>query len=177
MLDVLVAEIVLQRPSTCAAVPRRYVLRELKRGPLSPSDPLRYTSREAVHGPIDRGVHRPTGGHEKGLQLHYRRRDLLGSRLSLGARPANDCQGWPRHPVQRTYRRRWSDRLRPCLQDGDRRHRVETKGLGLPFRALARLAQNEESECTGRDTGGRRGLELEHGRTGALSPRLVPQLQ
>ena len=36
---------------------------------------------------------------------------------------------------------RRADRLRPCLQDGDRRHRVEAEGLGLPFGTLARLAQ------------------------------------
>ena len=62
--------------------------------------PSRYTSRETVHGPIDRRVHRPTGGHEKALQLHYRRRDLLGSRLRLGARPANDS-GLPQGPAVR----------------------------------------------------------------------------
>jgi bifunctional non-homologous end joining protein LigD len=29
------------------------------------------------------------------------------------------------------------DRVRPCLQDGARRHRVEAEGLGLPFGTLA----------------------------------------
>jgi hypothetical protein len=42
---------------------------------------------------------------------------------------------------------------------------------------LARLAQDEEPGGIGRDTGGRRGLELEHGRTSTVSPSLVPQLQ
>jgi ATP-dependent DNA ligase len=35
-----------------------------------------------------------------------------------------------------TWRRR-PDRLRPCLQDGTRRHRVEAQGFRLPFRPLA----------------------------------------
>jgi hypothetical protein len=39
-------------------------------------------------------------------------------------------------------------RVRPCLQDGARRHRVETEGLGVPFGTLAWLAQNEEPDCT-----------------------------
>jgi ATP dependent DNA ligase domain len=46
-------------------------------------------------------------------------------------------QGFARHPVQRTYRGRWPHRLRPCLQDGARRYRVEAEGLDLPFRTLA----------------------------------------
>ena len=32
------------------------------------------------------------------------------------------------------------------------------EGLGLPFRPLAGLAQNEELGCTGREASGRRGL-------------------
>src|SRR5262249_38645529 len=32
------------------------------------------------------------------------------------------------------------------------------EGFDLPFRPLARLAQNEKRKCTGRETGGRRGL-------------------
>jgi putative tryptophan/tyrosine transport system substrate-binding protein len=43
----------------------------LRRGASITIGPLRYTSRETVHGPIDRRVYRPTGGHEKALQLHY----------------------------------------------------------------------------------------------------------
>jgi hypothetical protein len=31
--------------------------------------------------------------------------------------------------------------------------RLEAEGFGLPFRTLARLAQNEELGCTGRETG------------------------
>src|SRR5262245_66404296 len=43
------------------------------------------------------------------------------------------------------------------LQDGTRRHCLEAQGLCLPFRPLARLAQNEELGCTGREArGGRR---------------------
>jgi bifunctional non-homologous end joining protein LigD len=34
-------------------------------------------------------------------------------------------------------------------------HRVEAEGLTVPLGALARLAQNEERGCTGRETGGR----------------------
>jgi hypothetical protein len=39
-----------------------------------------------------------------------------------------------------------------------RRHRVEAQGLGLSFGTLTRLAQDEESERSGSDQGGRRGL-------------------
>src|SRR5262245_10229988 len=46
-------------------------------------------------------------------------------------------QGPLRHPVQRAYRRRRPDRLRPCLQDGARRYRVEAEGLALSFRPIA----------------------------------------
>jgi hypothetical protein len=49
-------------------------------------------------------------------------------------------QGQPRHPVQRTYRGRRPDRLRPRLQDGTRRHRVEAEGLDVSLGALAGLA-------------------------------------
>src|SRR5262245_53838127 len=58
-------------------------------------------------------------------------------------------QGSPRHPVQRAFGGRRPDRLRPCLQDGARRYRVEAEGLGLPFWPLARLAQDEESGGAG----------------------------
>jgi hypothetical protein len=34
----------------------------------------------------------------------------------------------------------------------------ELRWFGLPFRSLARLAQKEELECTGREPGGGRGL-------------------
>ena len=49
--------------------------------------------------------------------------------------------------------------IRPCLQDGARRYRVEAEGFRLPFRPLARLAQNEERRCTGAEArrGGRTG--------------------
>ena len=50
------------------------------------------------------------------------------------------------------------DRLRPCLQAWPRRHRLEAQGLRLPFRSLARLAQNEELGCTGREAGRGGGL-------------------
>src|SRR5262249_54002577 len=39
-----------------------------------------------------------------------------------------------------------------------RRHRLEAQGLCLPFRALTRLAQNEELKCPSRETGRRGGL-------------------
>ena len=45
--------------------------------------------------------------------------------------------------LQRAYRRRRPDHLRPRLQDGTRRHRVETEGLALSLGALAGLAQNK----------------------------------
>jgi hypothetical protein len=41
---------------------------------------------------------------------------------------------------------------------GRRRYRLEAEGLCLPFRPLARLAQNEEPGCAGREAGGTRGL-------------------
>ena len=66
--------------------------------------------------------------------------------------------------------------LRPCLQARTRRHRVETKGLGLPFGTLAGLAQDEKPCVRGRDAGEGGGLELEHGRTSPISPGLVPYL-
>src|SRR5262249_57801926 len=55
-------------------------------------------------------------------------------------------------------RRRRPDRLRPRLQAWSRRHRLEAQGFRLPFRALPRLAQNEELGCTGREAGSRGGL-------------------
>jgi len=63
-------------------------------------------------------------------------------------------QGPPWHPVQR-----------PRLQDGTRRHRVETEGFRLPFRPLSRLAQNEEPGGSGGEAGRGRGL----GRWGTAS--------
>jgi FAD linked oxidases, C-terminal domain len=44
------------------------------------------------------------------------------------------------------------------VQDGTRRHRVEAQGLALSLGALARLAQNEELGCTGREAGSGGGL-------------------
>jgi hypothetical protein len=66
--------------------------------------------------------------------------------LSRSARPRSRLrgQGSPWYPVQRACRRRRPDRLRPCLQDGARRNRVEAEGFGLPFRTLARLAQEQD---------------------------------
>src|SRR5262249_13079156 len=39
-----------------------------------------------------------------------------------------------------------------------RRHRLEAQGFRLPFRPLARLAQNEKLGCAGREARGGRGL-------------------
>jgi len=55
-------------------------------------------------------------------------------------------------------RRRRPDRLRPCLQARPRRHCLEAQGLRLPFRPLARLAQNEKLGCTSREARRGRGL-------------------
>src|SRR5262245_12098728 len=44
------------------------------------------------------------------------------------------------------------------MQAWPRRYRLEAQGLCLPFRPLARLAQNEELRCTGGEARGRRGL-------------------
>jgi hypothetical protein len=65
------------------------------------------------------------GGHEKALQLHYRRRDLLGSRLSLGARPANDS-GLPQGPA-----------VRPAAASSNR-PLVVTPGRGRPVSDIRR---------------------------------------
>src|SRR5262249_27855132 len=59
------------------------------------------------------------------------------------------------------------DRFRPRLQDGARRHCLEAQGFRLPFRPLARLAQNEERRCTGRKAG----------RRGRLGKRAVTELK
>jgi hypothetical protein len=75
-----------------------------------------------------------------------------------------------RHPVQRTYRGRRLDRLRPRLQAWPRRHRLEAQGFRLPFGALARLAQNEKRKCTGREARsrgrlGQREMAITHGKS------------
>src|SRR5262245_66408248 len=64
----------------------------------------------------------------------------------------------PRVKVQRTHGRRRPDRLRPCLQAWPRRHCLEAEGLCLPFRVLARLAQDEESGLLGGEAGSGGGL-------------------
>jgi hypothetical protein len=86
-------------------------------------------------------------------------RFLAGPRDQSVSRCIYRGQGQPRHKVQRTHGRRWPDRLRPCLQAWPRRYRVEAQGFRLPFRSVGRLAQNEELGCTGREAGGRGGLE------------------
>jgi len=50
--------------------------------------------------------------------------------------------------------RRWSARL----QAGPSRYCLKAQGLSLPLRPLARLAQDEERKCTGREA--RRGRRL-----------------
>ena len=67
------------------------------------------------------------------------------------------------------------DGLRPCLQDGAGGHRVEAQGLTLPLRALAGLVEDEKPGVCGGDARGGGRLELEHGRTSAISPSLVPR--
>jgi thioesterase domain-containing protein len=54
---------------------------------------------------------------------------------------------------------------------------VGTQGLGLPFRPLARLAQNEERRCTGHEarSGGGLGEEMAVIRTQAK--RVVAELR
>src|SRR5262249_42361943 len=68
-------------------------------------------------------------------------------------------QSWSWPALQRAYRRRRPDRLRPRLQAWPRRHRVEAQGLRLPLRPLASLAEDEEPGCTGREARRGRGLE------------------
>ena len=52
----------------------------------------------------------------------------------------------------------WPDRLRPCLQDGSRGHRLEAARLALPFWSVDGLAQVQEPGRAGGATRGRRGL-------------------
>ena len=80
-----------------------------------------------------------------------RRDPLEGPQGHARIRPG---QGWPRHPVQRAYRSATARPSSPRLQDGARRHRVEAQGLALPFRPLARLAQDEEPDGAGGEAGG-----------------------
>src|SRR5262249_21340133 len=77
----------------------------------------------------------------------------LGSAQGYASKYAG--QSWPWPALQRAYRGRRPDDLRPCVQDGTRRHRVEAQGLALPLGALAGLAQDEEPGCASGDTGGR----------------------
>jgi hypothetical protein len=72
------------------------------------------------------------------------RNPRTGRRPPPRPRPHISGQGPPRHPVQRAYRRGRPDRLRPRLQDGTRRHRVEAQDLDVPLRPFARLAQVQE---------------------------------
>src|SRR5215471_12349166 len=65
---------------------------------------------------------------------------------------------WPRPAPASGSGRRRPDRLRPRLPARPRRHRLEAQGFRLPFRALPRLAQNEERKCTGCEAGSRGGL-------------------
>src|SRR5215831_6569393 len=46
---------------------------------------------------------------------------------------------------------RFASAMKVRLQAWPRRYRVEAEGLGLSFWPLARLAQNEERGCTGRE--------------------------
>src|SRR5262249_61657621 len=79
-------------------------------------------------------------------------------------------QGPLRHPVQRAYGGRRPDRLRPRLQDGTRRHRVEADGLDVSLRPIAGLAQNEELGCTGGEAGAVREDWSKERRGGGVSP-------
>src|SRR6516165_1382187 len=67
-------------------------------------------------------------------------------------------QSWPWPALQRAHGRRRPDRLRPRLQAWPRRHRLEAQGFGLPFGALPRLAQDEESGLLGGEAGSGGGL-------------------
>jgi len=54
---------------------------------------------------------------------------------------------------------------------------LEAQGLDVSLRPLAGLVEDEKpGVCGGKARGGGR-LELEHGRTSAISPSLVPHLQ
>jgi len=73
------------------------------------------------------------------------------ARLAVEAR-----RSWP--APQRAHRGRRSYRVRPRLQDGPRRHRVEAQGLDLSLRPIIRLAQDEEPGLCGGAPGGSGGL-------------------
>src|SRR5262245_17059359 len=60
-----------------------------------------------------------------------------------------------RAAAQRAHRASRRRRVPPRLQARARRHRVETQGLALPLRPLARLAQDEEPGGTGGEAGSR----------------------
>src|SRR5262249_14786515 len=85
------------------------------------------------------------------------RRDPLDLRKAMLASIVAKAR--PGIRFQRAHGRRRPDRLRPRLQDGARRHRVEGQGVALPLRPFARLAQNEELGGIGREARSGRGLE------------------
>src|SRR5262244_3045952 len=58
-------------------------------------------------------------------------------------------QSWPWPALQRAFGRRRPDRLRPRLQDGARRHRVEEARLALSLRSLTILGQVEKPTASG----------------------------
>src|SRR5262245_11270929 len=69
------------------------------------------------------------------------------------ARPRSH-QSWPRPNPASGSTNTWkaiARRLRPRLQAWPRRCRLEAEGLDLSLWPLARLAQNEELGCTGRE--------------------------
>jgi hypothetical protein len=79
---------------------------------------------------------------------------LRSARLRLRA-----C--WPRPNLASgltSISRAMARRLRPSLQARPRRHSFQAEGLPLPFRPLARLAQNQERGCTCGEARGGRGL-------------------
>ena len=80
---------------------------------------------------------------------------ICGATRLRSARPRSHLS-WPRPAPASGSGRRRPDRLRPRLPARPRRHRLEAQGVRLPFRALPRLAQNEERKCTGREARSRR---------------------
>ena len=56
------------------------------------------------------------------------------------------------------HRGQWPDSVRPRLQDGPGRDRVEAQELDLPLGTVTRLAQEQEPGLCGSEAGGGRGL-------------------
>src|SRR5215510_8803505 len=108
----------------------------------SPAPPPR--SRATEHH-LGRTASGGLAGYSMVVELLYGRRHAARSPGSAQGHASKYAgQSWPWLALQRASGRRRPDGLRPRLQDGTRRHRVETEGLALSLGALAGLAQDED---------------------------------